>query len=420
MRTVIFPPRRRRWWTTVAVTAAALVVAGACSSSTVTLDPGLTMPATPVPTVGSTTAATSPTTAVPATTAATATSAAPATTRPATTTTVAPSTPQGPALADVFPGAVWEHADLPSGVDRTVLDDAVARAFGAPDNAARVRSLVVVHGGKIVYERYHPLDSATTVMDSYSVAKSFTSAAIGLLAGDGTLRIDDPAPVAAWADPTDPRHPITAADLLHMASGLSWDETYSGDSDVIRMLAAPVASDYVASLPLAHPPGTVFEYSTGTTAILAGIFTDAIGSSAGAMTALHDRLLDPIGITTAELLTDPAGRWYGGLGANMTSTDFARFGQLYLHDGVWDGTRLLPAGWVDYSRTPSPANPAYGAQWWLLHPDSFEARGLFGQIILVSQRNDLVVVINSMPGGDADTLVGTVYDEFRRALGTLD
>ena len=112
------------------------------------------------------------------------------------------------------------------------------------------------------------------------------------------------------------------------------------------------------------------------------------------------------------MLRDGSGRWFGGLGADSTSRDFARFGLLFLNDGVWDGQRILPEGWVDYSHTPSATNPQYGAQWWMLHPDSFEARGLFGQIILVSQPNDVVIVINTTQGGDADTLVNSVYAQF--------
>lgn len=332
----------------------------------------------------------------------------------APTTTIAPSTTVAAPTADVFPGADWATGELPEGVDGAAIDAAVDTAFGAPDAAARVRSLVVVQGGRIVHERYHPLDGPDTIMVSYSVAKSFTSAVIGMLIGDGLLTVDQPAPVAAWSDPADPRHAITIEHLLHMASGLEWTEEYGPTSQALTMLRSPVASEYAASFPLEAQPGEKFEYSTGTTAILAGIITDTLGGVAETDEYIRTRLFDPLGITSTTLLRDGSGRWLGGLGADSTARDFARFGLLFLNDGVWDGQRILPEGWVDYSSTPSATNREYGAQWWMLRPDSFEARGLFGQIVLVSQPHDLVVVVTTTQGGDADTLVNAVYDQFTR------
>lgn len=334
---------------------------------------------------------------------------APATTAAASTSTavVVPGAGDG-----VFPGADWEVGELPSGVDEAALDAAVDTAFGAPDATGRVRSIVIVQDGRIVYERYHPLDGPDTVMQSYSVAKSVTSAAIGLLVHDGLLDVEERAPIEQWSDPADPRHAITVEHLLHMASGLEWTEQYGEGSQVIGMMTAPVASEYIASFPLEAEPGTKFEYSTGTTAILAGLVYDSLGGVAEADAFLEERLFEPLGITSMSLQRDQAGRWVGGFGADATTRDFARFGLLYLNDGVWDGARLLPEGWVDYSRSPSPTNPQYGAQWWMFREGAFEARGLFGQVILVSQDNDLVVALNTTSGGDADTLVGAVYELF--------
>ena len=344
------------------------------------------------------------------TTVATSTTPAATTTVPGTTTTTTVT-----AAVDGFPGAEWETGPLPAGVDEAELDAAVTTAFGAADNEASVRSVVAVVAGKIVYERYHPLDDAATIFPSWSVAKSFASAVIGLLSGDGKLDLQAPAPVEQWAAADDPRHAITIEDMLHMASGLDWTEEYSAGGRPRQMFAAPNAADFVAELPLVNEPGSTFAYSTGTSALLAGIITDTLGGPDATDTYVHERLLDPIGITTTEFQRDPGGVWLGGLGADHTARDFARFGLLYLHDGVWAGTRILPEGWVDYTKTPSPANPVYGAHWWMLHPDSFEARGLFGQIILVSPLHDLVLVITTAQGGDADTLVGALYGSFADA-----
>lgn len=248
-------------------------------------------------------------------------------------------------------------------------------------------------GGRIVYERYHDPVGATDIADSYSVSKSFTSAVIGLLTGDGALSVDDRAARPEWSEANDPRHDITVADLLHMASGLEWSE---GTVDYPPFFGAPSAAAYAASKPLVAPPNTVFNYSTGTTAILASLAAQALGGPDALERFLRSRLLDPVGISSTQLMKDPSGMWYGGLGANSTPRDFARFGLLFLRDGMWDGERILPEGWVDYSRTPSDANPRYGAQWWI-GPDNayFEARGLGGQRIRVIPDVDAVVVITT-------------------------
>jgi CubicO group peptidase (beta-lactamase class C family) len=337
-------------------------------------------------------------------------SAEPTGTTAASTASTTSTTTSVALVGGVVPGTDWALGELPPSVDRAALDSAVDAAFGAPDAASRVRSIVVVQGGEITYERYHPLDSADTVMDSFSVSKSVTSAVIGLLVGDGLLDVDEPAPVAAWSDPADPRHEITVEHLLHMASGLEWAEEYGEGSRVQQMFAADRASDVPAEAPLVAEPGEEFVYSTGTTAILAGIAIDTLGGVEEFDAYVQERLLDPLGITSMEFIDDRSGRWFGGFGANATTRDFARFGLLYLNDGVWDGRRILPEGWVDYSHEPSPANEQYGAQWWMFREGAFEARGLFGQIVLVSQPNDLVIAINTTQGGDADALLGAAYD----------
>ncbi len=311
-----------------------------------------------------------------------------------------------------FPTDAWSMAPLPAGIDGSIIDAAVDRAFGAPDAVNRVQSLVVVQGGRIVYERYHPLDGPGKQYDSFSVAKSFTSALIGLLISDGLLELDAPPDVDAWSTAGDPRQAITLRQLLQMSSGLEWTEDFSTGSPVLQAITAPNSADFVAQLPLEFEPGTVFEYSTGTTMLLAGIAADALGGCQQAKDYLNERLLDPIGITTDTLLSDASGCWFGGLGANMSSRDFARFGLLYLRGGFWDGTALLPVGWVDESRTPSPVNSGYVLQWWIESPEVFAARGLFGQRIYVVPGKDLVVVTNSTAGGDPYRLAQVVLAVF--------
>lgn len=305
-----------------------------------------------------------------------------------------------------YPTADWPLGELPEGVDRAAVDAAVDTAFGADDAEGRVQSVVIVLGGEIVYERSHPLDGPDDVYSSFSVAKSFTSALIGLLVADGRLVLDDPAPVPEWQGGDDPRAAITLRQLLQMSSGLEWTEEYGPGSVAAAMFQADDAAALVAAQPLESEPGTTYEYSTGTTALLAGIAADQLGGCAEQVDYLNERLLDPIGITTERLDTDGNGCWFGGFGANMTTRDFARFGLLFLRGGSWEGEQILPTSWVDESRVPAATNPTYGLQWWLADDGtSFSAEGLFGQRIVVVPDQDLVIATNSTGGGDPFTLV---------------
>ena len=176
-----------------------------------------------------------------------------------------------------FPTTEWPTGDLPAGVDRATIDAAVDVAFGAPDAEARVRSVVVVQGGKIVYERYHPLDGVDVVNSSFSVAKSFTSALIGMLVDDGMLTLDEHPPVPEWQAPGDPRQAITVRQMLQMSSGLEWTEEYGAGSTAGAMFTSEDAAAIMAAQPLETEPGSTFEYSTGTSVLLAGIAADELG-----------------------------------------------------------------------------------------------------------------------------------------------
>jgi CubicO group peptidase (beta-lactamase class C family) len=179
------------------------------------------------------------------------------------------------------------------------------------------------------------------------------------------------------------------------------------------MLKSPDAASYVASKPLESPPGSKWTYSTGTTALLVGIAADELGGCEATTKYLNERLLDPIGISTDQLINDAGGCWVGGFGANMTARDFARFGLLYLRGGEWDGDQIVPSSWVDESRVPASTKPTYGLQWWLdTERGSFMARGLFGQVIVVVPGHDLVIVTNSNAGGDPLTLIDAVLTQF--------
>ncbi len=318
------------------------------------------------------------------------------------TSTIAASTTTSTTLAEpktIFDGGDWETAEPPASFDVSYIDSIVSNMLDVGGQRA-LRSVVVVHDDKIVYERYHPTDDDTSIMASFSVAKSFVSTLVGLLVEDGLLALDQPAPVDLWSQSDDPRSAITIENLLHMSSGLAWNETYQpqgGPSDVISILGAYDSLEYAASKPLEARPGSVWKYSSGTTSILSGIISDVLGGPDAVDDYLASRLLDPIGITSTVLQREPSGKWIGMMGADSTTRDFARFGLLFLHDGYWGDVRVLPDGWVDYARTPAPTADYYGAQWWI-EDGEMVARGVWGQTVHVSPSRNLVIAVNRDSG----------------------
>jgi CubicO group peptidase (beta-lactamase class C family) len=281
------------------------------------------------------------------------------------------------------------------------LHRAVDALLAQPDELGVTQALVVVQGGRILAEGYGPETTADSTLISWSMAKSVTQNLFGLMVGDGLLSIDDRAPIAEWAN--DERAAITIRDLMAMRSGLRFIEDYVDDSisHCIDMLFGAGKDDvagYAASQPLEHPIGSVFSYASGTTNILCRIASQLLGPGPdGVGRYLDDRLFGPLGMTSATPKFDAAGTFIGSSFLYATARDFARFGEFNRLDGVWNGQRLLPEGWVSYARTPTPVpeteNYGYGAQWWLWPwKDSFAAHGYEGQRILIVPEAELVLV----------------------------
>jgi CubicO group peptidase (beta-lactamase class C family) len=296
---------------------------------------------------------------------------------------------------------------VPDGVHLAPLLEA---AFEDPELATSY-AVVVVHGGRLVAERYggalehwdrpaEPVGPDTPLL-SWSMAKSVLHAVIGILVGQGRVRPGDPAPVPYWED-GDPRRAITWEQLLQMRSGLRFFEEYyeDGGSDVIEMLFGAGADDvarFAAGFPLDHEPGSTYNYSSGTSNLLAVCAQSVIGGGEAGMRAfLRDELFAPLGMASAEPGFDAAGTFVASSYVHATARDFARFGLLYLRDGVWDGRRLLPEGWVDHGRRViSPDEDVFhGAHWWARddHRGTFYADGFEGQRILCVPAVDVVLV----------------------------
>jgi len=291
------------------------------------------------------------------------------------------STPGIAAVRDsVLPWPNGEAVPSQSLSGANALRRVVDAAFDEPDpeQPRRTRAVIVVQDGRIVAERYAPGFGPDTRQIGWSMTKSVTAALVGILVGQGKLALDRPAPVAEWRRPGDPRGAITLDQLLRMTSGLAFIEDYTaGFSDVVFMLFASAdMAAYAAGRPLMAPPGSTWSYATGTTNILARIVHDAAGTTPEARHAFPRRaLFDRIGMTSAVIELDPSGTFVGSAFMYASARDWARFGLLTLQDGAWNGERILPAGWVAYSRRATPPPPPgaadFGAHLWLRVPDPY-------------------------------------------------
>jgi CubicO group peptidase (beta-lactamase class C family) len=312
--------------------------------------------------------------------------------------------PLPPQPAEVpWPTDRWAEAPVDEDVDRATLDRVLRVLVHEPDRTKTgdTHALLFAHRGRIVAEAYSPEHERDTTLVSWSMAKSITHALVGCLVRDGRLDIHAPAPVPAWQGSGDPRGAITTDHLLRMCDGLDFVELYvpTGRSDVIEMLFRSGKDDvaaYAEARPLAREPGTYWNYSSGTSNIVAAIVSRAVGGGAKGLRAFMQReLFDRIGMRTATPRFDAAGNFVGSSYVFATARDFARFGLLYLRDGTWEGDRLLPSGWVDHARGLTiPSFDQYGAHWWLARDGSgiFHASGFHGQYVVVVPTRDLVVV----------------------------
>lgn len=330
-----------------------------------------------------------------------------------------PSQPAGLA----WPTQEWAEAPLPADVDRAAFDLAMTEAFaGRHAQLGETRAVVIIQGGRLVFERYADGYSRDTRLNSWSMAKSVTHALVGAAVLQGRVAIDTPMGNPHWRA-SDRRASVSWRNWLNMVDGLEYSE--NGDSVAnagnARMLfgeGRQHTTRWAANLPLIHDPGTHWNYSSAGTLLISDALTRAIVPNPQSPIERRERmrawmntsLFDQIGVHPV-VEFDPQGLFYGSSLVWMTGRDWARFGYLYLRGGVWDGQRVLPEGWVDFGRTPGPAQntDTYGAHWWLTPPtgdgrparslitgdemrDAFSAQGYEGQIVVVVPSKDLVMV----------------------------
>jgi CubicO group peptidase (beta-lactamase class C family) len=328
-----------------------------------------------------------------------------------------------PALVKLPPqpaGVPWPTQAWPSGepepdVDRAALEKASDALFaargrgGLPDT----RALLVIHRGKRVVARYADGFGPDSRFLSWSMAKTVTQALVGILVRQGRLAVDQPSGVAAWQKDGDPRRALTVRHLLHMTTGL---DNADGDGEGItfgsRLLFGDLSHDVVAGAANAkvlHAPDAHWEYSTGTSMLLADVVTRTVGGKDALLAFIDAELTGPLGITSLVPEFDAAGNFLGGSSVWADAEDWARLGLLYLRGGTWDGRAIFAPGWVDFSRglAPAPDNGKYGAHLWLNLPPKggqfqsmpgagmesmFMMSGAFGQYVAMFPDRDLVVV----------------------------
>jgi hypothetical protein len=306
-----------------------------------------------------------------------------------------------PSLPEIAGPAVVEPSD-------PALQAALDHAFEEPPAPPfrRTKAVVVVHDGKVIAERYAPGIGVDTPLLGFSMTKSVVNALIGILTQQGLVTPSMPAPIPEWRRSDDPRREIEVEYLMRMTSGLDLDETNSGFDPSSRMFLEDDTAAYAVNTEMIAPPGTRWHYSSPTTQILARIVRDAVGGPEQTLAFAWRELFNPLGMRNVTLEFDAAGTLQGSTYMLASARDWAKFGLLYLNDGVVGGKRILHEDWVDFCAAAT-LNTDYAAGFWTnrseypnakgrvrlgMPRDSFFASGDLGQRIVIMPSQRLVVV----------------------------
>ena len=295
---------------------------------------------------------------------------------------------------------------------KAAVDSAFAEPIGRP--VRRTHAVVIVHDGRIVAERYADGFGIDTPVHGWSATKSINNALLGILVRQGKLRMEETAPVPAWQAAGDRRRTITLDQMLRMQSGLALGDSLTArlstawDTSARMVFNEPDMAGFAEGAPLEVAPGTRWKYANGNPAMLARIVRDRVGGrGVDVLRFARRELFGPLGIRHATLEVDATGTPIAGAFFFATPREWARFGLLFLGDGVVGGTRLLPEGWVRYSTSETPgAYVGYGAGWWInqgesqgarfrrsngMPADAFLALGIYGQTVVVVPSERLVI-----------------------------
>jgi CubicO group peptidase (beta-lactamase class C family) len=262
-----------------------------------------------------------------------------------------------------------------------------------------VAGLLVIKDGAIVYERYRLGNDRASRWISYSVAKSVTSLLVGAAIQDGFIssvdeKVTDYLPRLKGSA----YDQASIRDVLRMASGVAWDETYDDPASDVNQASWETLAlyDYLRAKPRNGTPGQVFNYNTAETNLVGTLLRAAVGNNLA--TYLAEKIWRPFGMESDAYwqLSEPGGGEFGGCCINATLRDYGRLGLFALNEGrLANGSPVLPAGWMAESTTPSPAYPGYGYLWWLKDEGSYQASGIFGQGIFIHPQENLVIALHS-------------------------
>jgi hypothetical protein len=290
---------------------------------------------------------------------------------------------------------------IPDGINRTSLDSVVNIAFADTVPYKGTFAVMVVYKGQPILEKYKSGFDSETKFLSWSMAKSFTNALTGIMQKKGLIDIYAPAKIDEWQN--DKRRNITINNLMHMNSGLEWNEDYGNSSDVNNMLHKyGDMAKFTYSKPLEFTPDSVWEYSSGATNVVCYLLRKTLANDANYYTFPRNELFNKIGMRSAVFEVDASGTFVGSSYLYATMADYARFGLLYLNNGNWLGEKILPEGWVDYTTSVARGSEGqYGAFFWLntagtdypdVPRDMYCCRGHDGQYIYIIPSKELVVV----------------------------
>lgn len=300
-----------------------------------------------------------------------------------------------------------------TGVDHAALQAALARAFVDPPGKPPIhtRAIVVVHRGRLVAERYADGVRQDTPLPGWSMSKTLLHALLGVRVQQGKFDPNAPLPIPSWRAASDGHEKIALTDLLAMRSGLAWREDYDDpDSDALRMLFRTGDSAAVyAAMPVAEPPGARYVYSSGASNLLAFVLRRSFADDRDYWAFPRRHLFAPLGMRTAVLEADASGTFVASSFGFASARDWARLGMLYGDDGMVDGERLLPKGWVAAASTPhGNGDGRFGLHLWLdrdpdgdgprqrewpdLPEDVMHMDGHEGQYVVVFPSQQLVVV----------------------------
>lgn len=290
---------------------------------------------------------------------------------------------------------------LPSGIDFSNLNEIMDTAFDkAGEDRVKTFSLMVIYKDTIIAEKYAPGVDQDTPLMGWSMTKSVSSAFAGILNRKGLFDPGEPAGIPEWSN--DERKNVLLDNMIHMNTGLEWVENYFNLSHITRMLYMEKDMyEFAIQSSLKDQPGDVWFYSSGTANIWSGKMKTILGDTESYLKFPGKELFNRIGMNSAVLETDPSGNFVFSSYMYATTRDWARFGSLYLNDGIFDGDTILASSWVEYTRQPaSGSNGEYGAYFWLnqgdflpdVPEDLFYSQGFKGQYVFIIPSYDLVVV----------------------------